>query len=116
MYLFGSPCFASNFVTIIFNVLGSAALYHAAKRGLKCLGLDRFPPAHDRGSSHGESRLIRLSYFEHQNYVPLLRRSYQLWDELDPALLVCATETRTSEDVARYAKALADALKRAAAA
>jgi monomeric sarcosine oxidase len=67
--------------------IGSAALYHAARRGLKCLGLDRFPPAHDRGSSHGESRLIRLSYFEHPNYVPLLRRSYQLWDELDPALL-----------------------------
>ena len=67
--------------------IGSAALYHAAKRGLKCLGLDRFAPAHDRGSSHGESRLIRLSYFEHPDYVPLLRRSYQLWDALDPTLL-----------------------------
>lgn len=67
--------------------VGSAALYHAARRGLSCLGLDRFPPGHDRGSSHGESRLIRLSYFEHPDYVPLLRRSYQLWDELDPTLL-----------------------------
>ncbi len=67
--------------------IGSAALYHAASRGLRCLGLDRFPPAHDRGSSHGESRLIRLSYFEHPDYVPLLRRSYELWDALDPSLL-----------------------------
>lgn len=67
--------------------VGSAVLYHAAKRGLSCLGLDRFPPAHDRGSSHGESRLIRLSYFEHPDYVPLLRRSYELWDELDARLL-----------------------------
>jgi monomeric sarcosine oxidase len=67
--------------------VGSAALYHAAQRGLSCLGLDRFPPAHDRGSSHGESRLIRLSYFEHANYVPLLKRSYELWDALDPGLL-----------------------------
>lgn len=67
--------------------VGSAALFHAATRGLKCLGLDRFPPAHDRGSSHGESRLIRLSYFEHPDYVPLLRRSYELWDALDPGLL-----------------------------
>ncbi len=67
--------------------IGSAALFHAARRGLNCLGLDRFPPAHDRGSSHGESRLIRLSYFEHPDYVPLLRRSYQLWDELDSTLL-----------------------------
>ena len=67
--------------------VGSAALYHASQRGLRCLGIDRFPPAHDRGSSHGESRLIRLSYFEHANYVPLLKRSYELWDALDPALL-----------------------------
>ena len=68
--------------------VGSAALYHAARRGLRCLGLDRFPPAHDRGSSHGESRLIRLSYFEHPSYVPMLKRSYALWDQLDPSLLV----------------------------
>jgi len=67
--------------------VGSAALYSAARRGMSCLGLDRFPPAHDRGSSHGESRLIRLSYFEHPDYVPLLRRSYRLWDELDNTLL-----------------------------
>jgi monomeric sarcosine oxidase len=67
--------------------VGSAALHHAASRGLSCLGIDRFPPAHDRGSSHGESRLIRLSYFEHANYVPMLKRSYELWDALDPGLL-----------------------------
>ena len=67
--------------------MGSAALFSAASRGLKSLGLDRFPPAHDRGSSHGESRLIRLSYFEHPDYVPLLRRSYELWDALDSTLL-----------------------------
>jgi len=67
--------------------VGSAALFHAARRGFKVLGLDRFPAGHNRGSSHGESRLIRLSYFEHPDYVPLLRRSYELWDELDPELL-----------------------------
>ncbi|MEO1078964.1 MAG: N-methyl-L-tryptophan oxidase [Pseudomonadota bacterium] len=67
--------------------IGSAALFSAARRGLKCLGVDRFAPGHDRGSSHGESRLIRLAYFEHPQYVPLLRRSYELWDALDPSLL-----------------------------
>jgi monomeric sarcosine oxidase len=79
----------SNYDLIVLGTggVGSAAMYHAAQRGLRCLGLDRFPPAHDRGSSHGESRLIRLSYFEHPDYVPLLRRSYELWDALDPALL-----------------------------
>jgi monomeric sarcosine oxidase len=63
--------------------VGSAALYHLARRGLKVLGLDRFHPPHDRGSSHGETRVIRLAYFEHPDYVPLLRRAYELWAELE---------------------------------
>lgn len=62
--------------------VGSAALFYAAERGLSVLGLDRFPPAHDRGSSHGETRMIRQSYFENPAYVPLLRASYRLWDDL----------------------------------
>jgi sarcosine oxidase len=62
--------------------VGSAALYHLAKRGVKVLGLDRFPPGHDRGSSHGRTRIIRQAYFEHPDYVPLLLRAYELWDEL----------------------------------
>lgn len=62
--------------------VGSAALYHLARRGVRALGLDRFPPGHDRGSSHGESRIIRRSYFEHPDYVPLLDSAYALWDEL----------------------------------
>ena len=67
--------------------VGSAALYQLASRGLNVLGLDRFPPGHDRGSSHGETRMIRQSYFEHADYVPMLLRAYTLWDELDPSLL-----------------------------
>src|SRR4029077_15773345 len=62
--------------------VGSAALYHLAKRGVKVLGLDRFPPGHDRGSSHGPTRIIRQAYFEHPDYVPLLLRAYELWEEL----------------------------------
>ena len=38
---------------------------------------------HDRGSSHGETRIIRLAYFEHPSYVPLVRRAYELWRELE---------------------------------
>src|SRR5512139_2610394 len=63
--------------------MGSAALHHLARRGAKVLGLDRFPGGHDRGSSHGETRIIRLAYFEHPDYVPLLRRAYELWRELE---------------------------------
>lgn len=62
--------------------MGSAAAYHLARRGVRVLGLDRFGPAHDRGSSHGGSRIIRQSYFEDPAYVPLLLRAYELWAEL----------------------------------
>ena len=44
--------------------------------------MDRFPPGHDRGSSHGQTRIIRQAYFEHPDYVPLLLRAYELWAEL----------------------------------
>src|ERR1700683_4187001 len=64
------------------GAMGSAALYHLAKRGRKCLGLERFNIPHDRGSSHGITRIIRLAYYEHPSYVPLLRRAYELWREL----------------------------------
>ena len=62
---------------------GSGALYHAAARGRKVLGLERFGVAHDRGSSHGETRIIRKAYFEHPDYVPLLLRAYDLWRQLE---------------------------------
>ena len=57
-------------------------LFHLAKRGVKVLGLDRFAPGHDRGSSHGRTRIIRQAYFEHPDYVPLLLRAYELWGDL----------------------------------
>lgn len=63
--------------------MGSAALYHLARRGARVLGLEQFHVAHDRGSSHGLSRIIRLAYYEHPSYVPLLRRSYELWRALE---------------------------------
>ena len=62
--------------------VGSAALYHLAKRGAKVLGLDRFAPGHDRGSSHGRSRLIRRGYFEGSQYVPLIDEAWKLWEDL----------------------------------
>jgi len=63
--------------------MGAAACCHLARRGVRVLGLDRFPVAHDRGSSHGQTRLIRLAYHEHPDYVPLLRRAYDLWRDLE---------------------------------
>jgi sarcosine oxidase len=63
--------------------MGSATLYHLARRGLRVLGLDRYDLPHEYGSSHGLTRIIRLAYWEHPTYVALLRRSYQLWRELE---------------------------------
>jgi monomeric sarcosine oxidase len=63
--------------------VGTAALYQLAGRGVRAIGLDRFPPGHDRGSSHGETRLIRLAYFEDPNYVPLVQRALELWRSLE---------------------------------
>jgi sarcosine oxidase len=67
------------------GVMGSAALRELSRRGLRVLGIDRFTPGHDRGSSHGATRVIRLDYFEHPSYVPLLRRAYELWRKLEQA-------------------------------
>jgi sarcosine oxidase len=63
--------------------MGSSALYHLARRGKRVLGLERFDLLHEHGSSHGLTRIIRLAYFEHPDYVPLLRRAYELWRELE---------------------------------
>ncbi|MBV9319751.1 MAG: N-methyl-L-tryptophan oxidase [Mycobacterium sp.] len=62
--------------------MGSAAAYHLAARGRRVLGLERHEPAHDKGSSHGRSRIIRQAYFEDPGYVPLLLRAYELWEKL----------------------------------
>jgi sarcosine oxidase len=67
------------------GAMGSAAVWHLARRGLKVLGLERFDIPHAMGSSHGVNRIIRLAYFEHPLYVPLLRRAYELWRETEQA-------------------------------
>ena len=66
--------------------MGSAALYELAKRGQRVLGIERYGIAHDMGSSHGFTRIIRLAYYEDPSYVPLLRRAYELWRELQEVM------------------------------
>jgi sarcosine oxidase len=63
--------------------MGSAAVYQLARRGRRVLGLERFDVPNDQGSSHGITRIIRLAYYEDPSYVPLLRRAYELWHELE---------------------------------
>ena len=68
------------------GAMGSAALSHLAARGVKAIGIDAYYPAHTLGSSHGDSRLIRLGYFEDPSYVPLLQRAYANWRALEGRL------------------------------
>ena len=70
-------------IVVGLGAMGSATLYHLAQRGSRALGLERLSPGHMRGSSHGDSRIIRETYFEHPLYVPLVRRAHELWRELE---------------------------------
>jgi len=73
------------FDTIIVGLgaMGSAAARSLAQRGQRVLGIDQFTPPHDRGASHGGSRIIRQAYFESPEYIPLVLRAYELWHELE---------------------------------
>ncbi len=74
---------AFDVIVVGLGAMGSSAAYHLAKRGAKVLGLEARTAAHDKGSSHGESRIIRQAYFEDPAYVPLVLRAYELWEELE---------------------------------
>ncbi|MCY4640648.1 MAG: N-methyl-L-tryptophan oxidase [Chloroflexi bacterium] len=78
---------AARYDAVVLGVggMGSAALYELARRGRRVLGIERFDVPHERGSSHGVNRIIRLAYFEHPSYVPLLRRAYERWRSLEEA-------------------------------
>lgn len=67
------------------GAMGSAALYQLAKSGVNALGIDRFDLPHDRGSSHGESRITRTAIGEGEEFVPLVLRSNEIWSELEQA-------------------------------
>ena len=62
---------------------GSMALWQLASRGVEAVGWERHRPGHDRGSSHGESRIIRTAYHEGPQYVPLVREAWDLWLDLE---------------------------------
>lgn len=69
-------------VVVGLGAVGSAALHRLALAGASVVGVDRFYPPHDRGSSHGETRISRLAVGEGADYAPLVRRSHAIWDEL----------------------------------
>ncbi len=72
-------------IVVGLGAVGSSALYQLAKRGARVLGVDRYAPPHDKGSSHGESRITRQAIGEGEAYVPLVLRSNAIWEELEAA-------------------------------
>jgi sarcosine oxidase len=67
------------------GAMGSAALYQLARLGARAIGIDRFDPPHDKGSSHGDTRITREAIGEGRDFVPLILRSNQIWEELEAA-------------------------------
>ena len=70
-------------IVVGLGAMGAATAYQLARRGVRVLGLDRFAPPHDRGSSHGETRITRQAIGEGDQYVPLALRSHEIWRELE---------------------------------
>ena len=107
-YKVKEPVLMKEYDAIVIGVggMGSAALYHLAQRGWKALGLEQFDVPHEMGSSHGYSRMIRYTLQEHPSYVPLVRRSYELWHQLENAskekLLVTTGSIRAGHAESEY--------------
>lgn len=65
------------------GAMGAATVYQLAKAGAKVAGIDRHHPPHTFGSSHGDTRITRLSVGEGAQYVPIVRNSHRIWRELE---------------------------------
>ncbi|HZH59520.1 MAG TPA: N-methyl-L-tryptophan oxidase [Metabacillus sp.] len=63
--------------------MGMAAGYYLAKSGKKTLLLDSYNPPHNKGSHHGETRIIRYAYAEGEEYVPFILKAQELWNDLE---------------------------------
>ncbi len=90
--------------------MGAATLFHARRQGLRVLGIDRYDPPHELGSSHAETRVTRLAVGEGAQYLPFVKRSHEIWRELEAetgeSLLhqsgSCIITTRDAADETRW--------------
>lgn len=80
----------SDVIVVGLGAMGSATAYQLAARGARVVGIDRYKPPHAMGSTLGESRVTRVATAEGPEYVPLARRSQELWRDI---------EERSGEDV-----------------
>ncbi|YCH22017.1 N-methyl-L-tryptophan oxidase [Pseudomonas sp. D1-3] len=70
-------------IVIGLGAMGAATLYQLARRGVRVVGVDRYAPPHDQGSSHGDTRITRQAVGEGAAYVPLALNSQRIWRELE---------------------------------
>lgn len=70
-------------IVVGLGAMGSATTYQLAKRGARVLGIDRFSPPHELGSSHGDTRVTRLAIGEGAQYSPLVMRSHEIWRQIE---------------------------------
>ena len=92
-------------IVVGLGAMGSAACRQLAERGVSVIGIDRYAPPHVWGSTHGDTRITRLAIGEGREYVPLARRSHELWRELEattgadvltqPGIVILAHPTST---------------------
>ena len=110
-------------VVLGLGAMGSAALYQLSKRGVPVLGIDQFSPPHDRGSSHGDTRITRLAIGEGDHFTPLVRRSHEIWREIERdtgvellvqcgEIIVSSEKTTASTHVQGFFQKTVDAARR----
>ncbi len=69
-------------IVVGLGAMGSSACWQLSKRGVSVIGIDQYAPPHDRGSTHGDTRITRLALGEGGEYALLVKRSHELWREL----------------------------------
>jgi sarcosine oxidase len=74
---------SADVIIVGLGAMGSAAARQLAARGVSVIGIDRYAPPHAWGSTHGDTRITRLAIGEGREYVPLARRSHELWREIE---------------------------------
>ena len=74
---------AYDVIVLGLGAMGAAATYQLAKRGARVLGIDRYSPPHEFGSTHGDTRITRIACGEGPEYTAFAVRSHQIWRELE---------------------------------
>ena len=65
------------------GAVGAGIVRGLDRLGCSVIGIDRYRPPHEMGSSHGLARITREFVGEGAEYAPLVRRSHEIWAEME---------------------------------